>query len=191
MKRDWNAEPPEPGDEVIELENFPVFKQQTDHTCGPCAARMVLEYLGLNVAEKQMARRCLTHPWGTLHWTVAMGFDHYARKLGLRVRMIGDAPDVFERMINNLRRGLPTMFLYAVVDHFHPPNKVMHYGVFTGVNGPDATVTVANPFGVIEKMDLPEWWDRFSLLPGYMPESQLPLVRAGLVKPRTVFLLQG
>lgn len=191
MHKDWKTAPPDPGNEIIELENFPVYKQETDHTCGPCAARMVLEFLGLEISEPQLARNCLTHPWGTLHWTVARGFDHYAKQLGFRVRMTENAPDVFERMLLNLRRGIPTMFLYAVVDHFHPPNKVMHYGNLTGVNGPDATVTIANPFGIIEKMDLNEWWDRFSLLPEYMSEGQLLLVRAGIVKPRTVFLLQG
>jgi ABC-type bacteriocin/lantibiotic exporter with double-glycine peptidase domain len=186
-----NLKPPPPdlGDEIIELENFPVYKQQTDHTCGPCAARMALEYMGLKVSEEQLARRCLTHPWGTLHWTVALGFDFYARKLGFRVRMMGDAPDVFERMLHNLRRQIPTLFLYAVEDHFHPPKKVTHYGNLVGVNGPAGTVSVANPFGLIEKMDASEWWARFSLDAEYMPADQMLLLPAGILKPRTIFLL--
>ena len=190
MIKGWKTAPPEPGDEVIELENFPVYKQQTDHTCGPCAARMVLEYLGLEVSEQQLARRCLTHPLGTLHWTVRLGFDHYARQLGFRVAMLENAPDVFERIMENLRRSIPTMFLYAVQDMFHPPRKVTHYGNFIGVNGPAGTVAVANPFGVIENMPLAEWWDRFSLRPEYMPQDQMLLLRTGLLKPRTMFLLE-
>ena len=104
--------------------------------------------------------------------------------------MVENHPHVFERMLHNLRRQLPTTFLYAVIDEFHPPAKVMHYGNLVGVDGPGATVTIANPFGVIEKMDIAEWWDRFSLLPDYMPEEQHFLIHTGLVKPRTVFLLQ-
>mgnify|MGYP005853953633 CR=1 FL=1 len=189
-QRNWETPPPDLGREVLELENFPVYKQQTDHTCGPCAARMVLEYLGVEVEEKQLARRCLTHPWGTLHWTVLLGYNHYARRAGYRVRMVEDHPHVFERVILNLHRGLPTTFLYAVVDQFHPPVRVMHYGNLIGVDGPEATVANANPFGVIEHMQLQEWWNRFSLLPEYMPEDQLFLIHLGPVKPRTVFLLQ-
>jgi hypothetical protein len=182
--------PPELGDTVIELENFPVYKQETDHTCGPCAARMALEYLGLKISEKRLARRCLTHPLGTLHWTLRMGFDYYARQLGFRVRMLENEPHIFDRMADNLDQGLPTLFLYAVEDHFHPPKKVTHYGNLIGINGPAGTVAMANPFGIIEHMPVKEWWERFSLKPQYMPPDQALLAGAGLIRPRTVFLLE-
>lgn len=191
MIKNWETEPPQAGGEVYLLDNFPVYKQQTDHTCGPAAARMILEYLGVEVSEQQLARRCLTLPHGTLHWTVRMGFGHYAQRAGLKVKTDENSPDIYERIKQNLARGLPTMFLYAAMDHFHPPRRCTHYGALIGVDEPAHTVTIANPFGSIHAMNMREWWERFSLLPKYAPLMELGFLLAGVLKPRTAFFLEN
>jgi hypothetical protein len=178
------------GDDVILLTGFPVYKQETDHTCGPATVRMILEYLGLRVSEPHLAARCATHPLGTLHWTVRVGFDHFLRKIGYTVKMEGDPPEVYTRIKQSLKQNLPVMFIFAVEDHFHPGKKVTHYGALIGVDEPARTVTFANPFGYIETMDIEEWWGRFSLIPEYMPADQQIAMRIGALKPRTVFRIE-
>lgn len=182
--------PPVLSGDVILLPDFPVYKQQTDHTCGPATVRMILEYLGLRVTEPHLAARCATHPLGTLHWTLRVGFDQFLRKIGYTVKMEGASPDVYEHIKDSLKENLPVMFIYAVEDHFHPGKKVTHYGALIGVDEPARTVTFANPFGYIESMGIEEWWDRFSLSQEYMPADQQFAMRIGALKPRTVFWIR-
>jgi hypothetical protein len=178
-----------PKDRIVELAGFPIYKQETDHTCGPCAVRMTLEYLGLKVDEAAIARRCLTHPLGALPWTLVPGFNSYLSKLGKKAEMVGDAPDVYERIVSALQRGIPTIFIYAVTDVFHPPKKVTHYGIATGIDEPAGTITAANPFGCSDKMPLEEWWDRFSIADEYAPSVEGLAVKLGILKPRTAIFI--
>ncbi len=178
-----------PKDRVVELAGFPVYKQETDHTCGPCAVRMTLEYLGLKVDEATIARRSLTHPAGTLPWTLVPGFNSFLSQLGKKAAIVGDAPDAYERIVHALQQGIPTIFIYAVTDAFHPPKKVTHYGIAAGIDEPAGTITVANPFGSIDKMPLDEWWDRFSIADEYAPAVEGLAVRLGILKPRTAIFI--
>lgn len=172
-----------------EIKNFPVYRQKTDHTCGPACVRIILQSQGLDIPESKIAARCLTHPWGTLPWTLISGFRSYAEKLGISVDLSENDDNVYDRIKESLQQQKPVMFVYAVIDDFHPPGKVLHYGVLAGVDEPGEVVKIANPFGRIEFMPIGEWWDRFSLLPEYLSFFQRSWVMAGLVKPRTAFFL--
>ncbi|MEW6203325.1 MAG: C39 family peptidase, partial [bacterium] len=145
------------GEAVYELPDFTIYKQETDHTCGPAAVRMALDFLGLKVSEHEIARRCLTHPVGTLHWTLRAGFNHFLRKIGYTVRMTGNDKNIYAHIVKQLELALPTIFIYATIDEFHPPKKVTHYGVIIGINEPSGTIKFANPFGRIDEMPVTEW----------------------------------
>ncbi|MFH1538224.1 MAG: C39 family peptidase [bacterium] len=188
--RNWKKPLPEPGNAVHMLPDFPVYKQETDHTCGPACVRMTLLHLGMDVPERKIARRCLTFPAGTLHWTLLYAFRYYLRKIGYTVNMVENDPDIYCRIIGELAAGRPVPFIFAVIDEFHPPKKVTHYGVVAGINEPAGAISIANPFGRIEEMDLQEWWERFSLYPEHLPPHFKPIVRLGLLKPRTALILK-
>ena len=188
--KNWEIDPPEAGGAVIELQDFPVYKQQTDHTCGPTAIRMTLAYLGLDVDEAAVARRCLTFSKGTLHWPLEAAFKHFLGRIGYTVDMVGGLPDVYECIRNQLENNLPVPFIFSTVDYFHPDHIVSHYAVITGLDEPAYRVRMANPFGFSEVMDIGEWWVRFSMLPGYVPPMEGTAVAARLLKPRTAFFVK-
>ncbi|MFC1474708.1 C39 family peptidase [bacterium] len=181
---------PGPGSEIIELENFEVCRQETDHTCGPCAVRMILKYLGRDIDEKKIAALCLTHPLGTLHWTLLAGFRKLLKPLGFSVEMSENDPDIYSCIKNGLRNGRPVMFIYGVIDDFHPPKKVTHYGIVTGVDEPAGEIMIANPFGRLERMPIGEWWGRFFLHDDYLPPVEGFFMRFGILKPGTAFILK-
>jgi len=180
---------PPTGDSVHEIEGFRIFRQETDHTCGPCAVRMVLLHLGRNVSERRIAALSMTHPLETLPWTLLMGYRKLLKPLGFDVVMSENDRDVYERMIVEIKENRPVIFVYGTIDDFHPPKKVTHYGIAVGIDEPAGTITIANPFGKLEKMRIEEWWERFSLLPEYAPLAERLAVRLGVLQPRTAFFL--
>jgi len=150
---------------------------------------MVLKYLGRDVDEKRIAAVCLTHPKGTLHWTLLAGFRKLMKPMGFSVEMSENDPDIYRRIKEELRAGRPVTFIYAVTDDFHPPERVTHYGVAIGLDEVAGEVSIANPFGRIEKMSLAEWWARFSLEKEYLPAVEGFFLRIGVLKPRTAFII--
>ncbi len=180
---------PEPKDRIIALPDFPVYKQQTDHTCGPSTMQMTLEFLGLEVSERRLALECLVTPWGSLHWTFEAALRRNLKKIGCTARMVGDAPNVYERIVSSLEEGMPVPFIYVTMDYFHQAKRVMHYAVVIGIDEPAGTIKIANPFGWIEDMPLAEWWGRFSILEDYAPRIEGLAVDIGLLKPRTAFFI--
>lgn len=172
-----------------QLDGFTVYRQETDHTCGPAAVRMTLQYMGLNIPEKKLAASCMTHPFGTLHWTLLTGYKKFARKIGFDIEMAENDPDVFERIVDSVKSGRPVIFIYAVLNDFHATEKVLHYGIMIGIDGNNNTVTIANPFGTIDTLSIDEWWKRFSIDKEYAPEGMLPLLKLGILKPRTAMFL--
>jgi len=62
----------------IELDNFPVMKQETPYTCGPTSVRLVLDYLGHKLDEKDIARKMLaTRYTGTLPGILLLVLRYY------------------------------------------------------------------------------------------------------------------
>lgn len=173
----------------LSLDGFEVYRQETDHTCGPAAVRMTLQYMGLDISEKKIAKKALTHPFGTLHWTLLEGYKKLARKIGFDVEMSENDYDVFEKIVESLQGGRPVVFIYAVMNDFPPYEKCLHYGILTGIDGDASQVMVANPFGVHESMGIDEWWGRFSLGADYAPDGTSILIKLGLLKPRTAMFL--
>lgn len=190
MKKRNDGRHPEPGDEKILLDGFEVRRQETDHTCGPCAVMMILKYLGRNLNEEKVATACLTHPKGTLPCTLLAGYRKLVKPLGFSVEMTENESEIYGRIEGELKSGRPVMFVYGVIDDFHPPKKATHYGVAIGLDGPAGEITIANPFGWIERMPIGEWWARFSLEDEYLPALEGFFLRFGVLKPRTAFILK-
>lgn len=172
------------------FKDFFVYRQETDHTCGPAAVRMSLLHIGVDVPEKEIARASLTHPFGTLHWTLINGYGKFASRVGFKVKMREDEPDVMDRITGAVDSGRPVVFIYSVDNDFPPYEKVLHYGVVIGYSPSNQTITFGNPFGKIEETPLEEWWGRFSLLPEYTPSAMLPLIKLGVLAPRTAIFLE-
>lgn len=187
---DWTKPLPPPGGAVHRIPDFFVYRQLTDHTCGPACVRMALLSLGVDVPEDKIARSCLTLPMGTLQFPLLLGYRHYLRRTEYTVDMAEDAPDIYETIVGEAREGRPVVFIFACEDDFHPGRKCTHYGVVIGIDEPAGTIAVANPFGMIRDVPIAEWWDSFSLLPDMLPPYYDMFIKLGLLKPRTAFVLK-
>jgi hypothetical protein len=171
------------------LEPFTVYRQETDHTCGPAALRMALDFLGNPQSEKTLELHCLTLPTGALHFPVLWAYDRFLKPLGLKVEMSQDDPAVYEKVKQSLASGWPVLFIFSVEDVFHPPSNVMHYSLVIGIDEPSGVVLVANPFGTIENLPIEEWWDRFSHAAPYASVLTELLVKTNILKPRMCYIV--
>ena len=174
------------------LPDFPLYKQETDHTCGPASIRMILKYLGVEESESNLARRCLTNPIGTLHYPVLWGFNHYLKKLHLKAKMVQNDPAVYERIKEALENNRPVLFIYSTIDAFHPPTKCLHYSVIIGLDESSEIIFVAESFP--EKFKRLLWMNGgLNLASILRHESTLTRrsVKLRLLKPRTAFLISS
>ncbi|HME54143.1 MAG TPA: C39 family peptidase [Candidatus Lokiarchaeia archaeon] len=173
------------------LEDFPVYKQETDHTCGPASVRMILEFLGDNEPERRLARNCLTTRIGTLDYPMLWGMNRFLKKLGYMARMLRDDPAIYEQIKESLLEGLPVLYVYSTTDAFHPPRKCLHYSAVIGLDEPRDVAIIANPFGLIEEVPLETWWAKFSHEPEEALKLTKVLMQLHLLKPRTAFRIHA
>jgi len=191
----WN----EPGTRIdgpIILKNFPVHQQETPYTCGPCASRMVLEYLGHPMAEKDLAKAMGTNSLlGTSNGMLLRGFNKYLDQsgTGLLAKII-KGKDVSDQVVaDSLRQGFPVIATFLTENHFKPKTPVGHYCVIIGIDPQKREFTLANPFGYIEKMNidrfwrLAEWHPSAGDIPGVDPSKLRPYQALRL--PRTLVTL--
>jgi len=174
-----------------QLEDFPVYKQETDHTCGPASARMILEFLGDKEPERRLARHCLTTPIGTLNYPMLWGLNHFLKKLGYKAKLLEDDPTVYDQIKESLLEGLPVLYIYSTTNFFHPPKKCLHYSAVIGLDEPRDVVIVANPFGHIEEVPFETWWAKFSHEPDEALKLTRVLIKLRLLKPRTAFRIHA
>lgn len=169
------------------LENFPVYKQETDYTCGPASVRMILEFLGDKEPERHLARHCLTTRIGTLHYPILWGLNRFLKELGYKAKILQDDPAIYDKIKESLRDGLPVLYIYSTIDAFHHPRKCLHYSAIIGLDEPRDVTIIANPFGQIEEVPLETWWAKFSHESDQALKLTRVLIKLHLLKPRTAF----
>lgn len=156
------------------LENFPTHKQETPYTCGPASARLVLEYLGHEVPESEIAERMGTSPtFGTAHGPYIKAFRQYLEELGtgLRPVKITGKHATTEFVTASILDNLPLVASYLTENHFKPQTAVGHYVVVIGFDMSKNEFTLSNPFGYHEQIDidrfwrLAEWWPKRGDIP--------------------------
>jgi hypothetical protein len=155
---------------AILLENFPLHKQETPYTCGPAALRMVLEYFGHPLPEKDIAKTMKTNSHtGTSQW----GMNHAANKylkefnLGLAAHDKIGKSATNEVIFSSLGKKRPVIFSWLVENYFEPGTLIGHYCVVIGFDKGAREFTIANPFGRFDKID----FDLFWRLAGWRPRA--------------------
>ncbi len=175
------------------LAGFPLYKQETPFSCGPCSARMCLEYLGHEVEEAELRKRARTNKHaGTIPAMLARAYNDVLTELGagLTARMLtGPAAD--DAVIrNSLAQGLPIVISFLDENAFRPGTLIGHYSVVYGHD--QAEVMIANAFGRRETIALERSWKMVAFDPGGepMPASMTLGLALRLLARRTMIVLE-
>ncbi len=173
----------------ILLANFPVHQQETPYTCGPAAARMVLEFLGHPMPEKDLAQAMKTNRLvGTSNGMMARGLNQYLDQTGtgLQAKIIKGKAATDQAVADSLRQGYPVIATFLTENFFKPGTPVGHFCVIIGIDPAKKQFTIANPFGYIETMDI----DRFWRLAQWRPVAgDIPGVQFSKLRPYQTFCL--
>ena len=181
------------------LKNIRIHKQETPVSCGPASVLMALEMMGITIPESRLRRKMHTSRlWGTLPGMVKRGYQRYLRKGGvnLNVRILSGSSVTTRTLVESLQKGRPVVMSFYTENYFSPGNMVGHYSVVCGIDESAGMVYLANPFGTKDEIELDRFWKMteydlsdgktsFGMKLGLMLGKLL-----GMVKPRTVFVLE-
>ena len=177
------------------LENFPIYKQETPYTCGPAAARMVLEYLGHPLPEAELKRRMHTTPLlGTSPGQELKGLNYYLAQFhtGLLAKAVKGAAATNPVVLTSLQARLPVIASFITENYFKPGTLVGHYSVLIGYNPAAEEFTLANPFGYTFTINTARFWRLadWKPSPGDLPEGVKDLKVPWVPFPRTLIVLE-
>ena len=161
---------------AVLLEKFPLHKQETPYTCGPAAARMVLEFLGHPVAEAEIKKRFGTNGLvGTSNGQEVRGLNRYLQefKTGLTAKMRKGKAVTNEVVMQSLQAKLPVIASFLTENYFKPGTEVGHFAVIIGYDPAGDEFTLANPFGYLVKVNTARFWRlaEWNPQPGDLPPS--------------------
>jgi hypothetical protein len=184
---------------LIMLPEFTLHKQETPFSCGPAAAKMALEIMGIKVPEFELRKKMWTNSvLGTLPTLLARAYQDYLRENGkaLRVRVRSGQSITTDTLLASLQKGRPVIVTFFTDNHFRKGTIVGHYSVVYGIDPDAGYLHLANPFGFKEKVEIERFWKStdFRQVEGKMPFlMKLGLKLAALLRmeiPRTVILLE-
>ena len=175
------------------LSGFKPFTQETPMSCGACAARMVLEYLGFSYPESAIRQKVRTSKRaGTLPWLLTRGMNRAFEESGSGYRLKMERKATLDRISLSLQNGLPVIVSLLVENQFRKGTLIGHYLVVTRIDHEKREIELANPFGAAEIMGFNEFekaWEfdyRGSAL--HLPRIMKFAMALGITKPRTLFV---
>lgn len=175
------------------LEDFPLHKQTYANSCGPATVSMLYAYLVEPVSEQEFAQQ-FAIPLGKrgmlprqFAGLLQAALADYAVSHQEAVR---DAA-LLEQIYQQLQHGIPVPIYFSTVNAWNRPHFDTHYSVLIGIRPQQQAVVIANAYGFLEEMTIP---DLLSALK-YHNYQQAPLTFRlgqffGLIRPNNLFLIQ-
>lgn len=176
------------------LDNFPIYKQTYADSCGPTSLRMLYSYLVQPVAEQAFATRfdiplgqggMLPNQFATALQTTLTGY-----KVSHQVAV--PDPTLLAQIYQQLQHGIPVPIYFSTVNAWHRPNFDTHYSVVIGIRPQQQTVVIANAYGWLEVMTIPDFLGALK----YHNYRQAPLAFRlgqffGVISPNNLFLVKN
>ena len=218
-KKEW-LHVPVVGKEIIsipQIENFEVSKQDNKDSCGLCVGKMVINNILKNswketqISENSIIKKSpISKLWlmkkyvGITPWQLQKVIQEILDKHHLPYTALEKHFITYTEIKNLLEKWSYIIFSYmwdSIDNPYRTKNgkKDMslegihhpHYFILLEIDERKEIVTVANPFGYIQKIFFKEFWQRISLHPKYLHSSKLylPLVESGLYMPRTCVIV--
>jgi len=156
---------------VIKLENFPIYKQLTPHTCGYATLSMISTFLGKPIKENQISKGPFYKiVGGTPPWEFVKIFKQCLPDCLIKLE---NPPSsiIAETILKQIRAGMPVPIICSTPNDFDKPNLNMHYEVIIGIDKQKTRVILANPFGYEETLKIEDLLDKMA----YRNYTKMPL----------------
>ena len=173
-----------------------MYTQQRKLSCWPSCIIILMQYFGYKKipTEKSLRRKCWVN---TYTGTLPRRFKTVATKELQNMNVHYSCHTTKEQLSEHLREN-PAMVLHMVdrnmsphcadVDIKNQDPYGLHYAVATGIQS--NVVTIHNPFGYIEEIDIDELRERMSFDNQYVSWQEKVLLALGMIRKHTVFFVK-
>lgn len=138
------------------INNIDVFKQ--DISCGYAVIEMFAKWSNINITEKTLYKeygRVVTSTGKSFENEMNKQFKDYKTTMYKYLKNT----ELIDKIYNSLSNGIPVPFEWAAkLDDVW----TLHYSLVIGLDIPNDVITIANPYGYIEKITIKEFINRTS-----------------------------
>lgn len=142
------------------LENFPVYRQAYDNSCGPTTISMAYSYLIKPISEQELAVK-LGFPLGQsgmlpkqFYKRPGSAFGEYGFHVEHQANISNNA--FVERTYLQLKQGVPVPIYFSTINDWNKPNYDTHYSLVIGLRPKRGEAVIANAYGFLEEMPISE-----------------------------------
>ena len=170
----------------ILIDNIDVFKQ--DVSCGYAVIEMFAKWdNNLDLTEKTLYEKygkVVTSTGKSFEEEMNKQFPKYKTTMYKYLR----SSELIDKVFNSLSNGIPVPFEWAAK---YEDEWTLHYSLIIGIDIPNDSITIANPYGYIEKINIKEFINRTSFESYENMPIYLKLGFAfGIFEKNTIFIIE-
>ena len=170
----------------ILIDNVDVFKQ--DVSCGYAVIEMFAKWDN----NSKITEKTLYDKYGKVVTSTGKSFEEEMNKQFPKYKTTMykylKSSELIDKVFNSLSNGIPVPFEWAAK---YEDEWTLHYSLIIGIDIPNDLITIANPYGYIEKINIKEFINRTSFESYENMPIYLKLGFAfGIFEKNTIFIIE-
>jgi hypothetical protein len=150
-------------DTFIDLDNIPIFSQETGFTCFAVSMVIEMNFLGSPMTESEFIKAfdlqdrdagMIPKEWISLANQAFNAIGYSVTSLNPR-----SEAEILNIITESLLNELPVIFYYSAVDDWNKPNFNTHYSIIFGIDMANGVVKISNPYGYLEDLSFSYLFD--------------------------------
>ena len=172
--------------QALSIEGVNIFKQ--DVSCGYAVIQMFAQWSG----KPEITEQSLYNEYGKVVTSTGKSFEAEMNKrfpeYKTTMHKYLKSTELIDKTYDSLAKGVPVPFEWAAK---YEDSWTLHYSLVIGMDVPNNEITVANPYGYIEKISLQEFTDRTS----FKAYENMPIFfklgfAFGIFEKNTIFIVE-
>ena len=152
-----------PLDYFNELDDIPIFSQETGYTCYIVSMAIVKNYLGFETTEHQLRNDLdlLERSKGMLPNEYLVYAKKVFAPLSFSVSLVNpiSQAEILNLISDSLENDLPVVIFYSAKDDWNKPHYNTHYAMVYGIDMKKGLVKISNPYGYLEELSFEELYN--------------------------------
>ncbi len=170
----------------ILIDNVDVFKQEV--SCGYAVIEMFAKWEN----NLELTEKTLYENYGKVVTSTGKSFEKEMNKQFPKYKTTMykylKSSELIDKVFNSLSSGIPVPFEWAAK---YENEWTLHYSLIIGIDIPNDSITIANPYGYIEKINIKEFINRTSFESYENMPIYLKLGFAfGIFEKNTIFIVE-
>lgn len=179
----------------IELDNVPIYAQQTGYTCYAVSMVITKNFLGMETNEEEFIAELglQDRSQGMIPREYLPFAEEALATLPYSITLHNpkSETEILNMITSSLIDGIPVIFFYSAVDDWNKPSYNTHYGVIYGIDMENKIVKSSNPYGYLDELSFVDFFKGLSF-ESYEAEPAIHRIGriTGYIKNNNIFLLE-